>query len=72
MSEPGMLAYCCQVCGKPCDSSFPCSACNALYYCSAKHQRLRERLGHDAEQCARMRQQLARSEVCCSVRCSQA
>jgi hypothetical protein len=60
-----MLPYCCQVCGKPCDDSFPCSACSALYYCSAKHQRLRLRLGHDAEQCSRMRQQLARSQVRC-------
>ncbi len=51
----------CQMCGRAAPMS--CPGCSAMFYCSAKHIRRHARLGHDAEECARMAQQLTRQEV---------
>jgi hypothetical protein len=50
--------FACQVCGVP--ALLPCPGCGALYFCSAAHLDARCRIGHDAEECNRMRGQVLR------------
>lgn len=56
----------CQACGKLLNirMSFPCPGCSALVYCNRSHAQLRARMGHDVEECSRMRLQMMRAQVC--------
>lgn len=56
---------CCQACGKPLlmNRSFPCPGCSALVYCTRSHAQLGARMGHDVEECSRMRLQMRRAQV---------
>jgi MYND finger len=55
------MSWECQVCARRVPTAVLCPQCGAMLYCSIAHARLhRHRLGH-AEECERMRLQMARA-----------